>query len=423
MLKALDRLNTALNRNIFYNSAGMFTYCFFQYALTIVILRMKGAEDAGIYSLVYTFTNIFSNISAFGMGNYQLSDVTGRHTDGTYIAARGCTSVLAVVCFVAALFFTGFSGRTALSCIFLMLYRILEGIGGVCLCTLPKFGDYKIIGISNCVKGIFPFFAFCAALYFFELPQAIAAMSAAYLLVFALLDFPYVTRRAARFTGQVVKGDIINVLAPSSLLVLQGIAYFGMTFFSRYVVEKVYSIEELGYFSSITLIMLVFPLLSAPVLGVFIPGLSSLYAEKKYYFIKRMMFRMGLCVMAGAVAVCLSSLIWGPFALRLVFGEGILTYSYLLPPTLLASFFLLGCGVLGSALIAAQMRVELLAASAAAALTVILVCPALVRRFYMNGSVYSLIIAFTVQGIIMLGALLRNLRNVKSVFINTDNQK
>jgi O-antigen/teichoic acid export membrane protein len=348
------------------------------------------------------------------MSGYQISDVMGRHTDGTYIAARICTSAAAVVCFAAALIFTGFSGITALCCSFLMLYRILEGIGGVYLCTLPKFGDYKIICVSNCVKGIFPFSAFCAALYFFGLPQAIAAMSAAYLLVFVLFDFPFVTRRPARFTGRVVTGDIINVLAPSFLLVLQGLTYFCMTFYSRYIVEKTYSIEELGYFSSITLIMLVFPILADPVLGVFIPGLSSLYAEKKYHTIKRMTLRMGICVIAGAVAVCLSSLIWGPFALTLVFGKEILPYSYLLLPTLLASFFLLGCGVLGSVLIAIQRRVELLAASAAAAITVILLCPALVRRFYMNGSVYSLIIAFTVQGAITLAALLHRLRQPPS---------
>jgi O-antigen/teichoic acid export membrane protein len=183
-----------------------------------------------------------------------------------------------------------------------------------------------------------------------------------------------------------------------------------MTFFSRYVVEKTYSIEELGYFSSITLIMIVFPLLSAPVLGVFLPGLSGLYARKEYYFIKRMTFRMGLCVIAGAIVVCLSSFLWGQFALTLVFGEEILRYSYLLMPTLLASFFLLGCSVLGNVLTAVQMRVELLVASLAAALTVFLVCPPLVRQFYMNGSLYSLIIAFAVQGAIMLGSLLYKLR-------------
>jgi O-antigen/teichoic acid export membrane protein len=186
-----------------------------------------------------------------------------------------------------------------------------------------------------------------------------------------------------------------------------------MTFFSRYIIEKTYSIKELGYFSSITMIMLVFPMLAGPALSVFIPGLSGLYAEKKYHIIRRMTFRMGLCVIAGAVAVCLSSFIWGRFALTLVFGKEILEYSYLLPPTLLASFFLLGCGVLGSVLIAIQRRLEFLLAGAAAALTVVALCPTLVRRFYMNGSTYSLIIAFTVQDVIMLAVLLRSLRAEK----------
>jgi O-antigen/teichoic acid export membrane protein len=383
---------------------------------------MKGAEDAGVYSLAYTFTNIFATIAGFGMGNYQISDVRGRHSDGTYIAARVCTSLAALVCFAAALFFTGFPRYTLLCCAFLMLYRILEGIAGVYLCVIQKLGDYKTIGISSCMKGVFPFLAFCVVFYFSALPQAVIAMSSAFLLVFVMFDFPRVTRRES-FTAKAVKSDIINVLLPSFTLVLQGLTYFVMTFFSRYLIEKTYSTTELGYFSSITLITIVIPILSGPVLGVFIPDLSGLYAEKKYGIIKRMTFRMGLCVIAGTVVICLSSFIWGRFLLKLVFGEEILPYSYLLLPTLLTSCLMLGCGVLGSVLIAMQKRVTLLIAGVSAALTVILTCPTLVRQFYMNGSIYSLILAFSVEGIIMLIALTRGLGDVKEVSSAADKHK
>jgi O-antigen/teichoic acid export membrane protein len=408
-LKLLHRLNTPFNRNIFYNSLGSFTYCFFQYLLTIVILRVKGAEDAGIYSLAYTFTNIFTTIASFGMSAYQISDVRGRHTDGTYIAARICTSAAALLCFTVALFFTDFSRVTLLCCFVLMLYRLLEGLAGVYLCVLQKFDDYKTIGLSHCAKGIFPFLIFCAVLYFFELPQAVLAMSLSFLAVFVFFDFKRVTRREG-FTSKAVMHDIIRVLVPSFVLVLQSLTYFAMTFYTRYTIEKIYSIEELGYFSSITLIMFILPFLTGPTMNVFIPGLSGLYADKRYYEIKRMTFRMGLCVIGVTAAMCASSLVWGRFALRLVFGEKILTYSYLLIPTLLSSGFLLGCGVLGSILTAMQKRIEVLIAGVAAMLTAILTCPAFVRDFYMGGSIYSLIAAFTVQGIFMLGVLLYHLK-------------
>ncbi|MDR2795854.1 MAG: lipopolysaccharide biosynthesis protein [Spirochaetaceae bacterium] len=421
-MKLLNNLNTAFNRNIFYNSVGSFTYCFFQYLLTIMILRMKGAEDAGVYSLSYTFTNIFATVAAFGMGNYQISDVTGRHTDGTYIAARICTSAAALVCFAAALFFADFSRSALLCCSALLLYRLLEGLAGVYLCVLQKFEDYKSIGISNCIKGGITFLAFCTALYFWELPQAVLAMSAAFLPVFVLFDIPRATRRAG-FTAKAVKRDIINVLLPSFVLVLQSLTYFCMTFFTRYVIEKTYSMEELGYFSSITLIMFVLPFLTGPTLNVFIPGLSGLYAEKKYYIIRRMTFRMGICVIAATVLMSVSSLVWGRFALKLVFGEKILSYSFILMPTLIASGFLLGCGVLGSILIAMRKRVESLIAGAAGAGMAILSCPALVRHFYMNGAIYSLILAFTVQGLIMLVVILRDIRDIKDVSAFTDNKK
>jgi O-antigen/teichoic acid export membrane protein len=376
---------------------------------------MKGAEDAGIYGLSYSYINIFVMISTFGMDNYQLSDVRGRHNDGTYIAARFCTSLAAVLClFVTLCFFTNFPLPVRLCCAMLMIYRILEGISGVYICILQKADDYKTIGISRCIKSVFTFAAFCAALYFLELNWAIAAMSAAFLLVFILFDFSRVVNRAS-FTAKVVKRDIINVLKPSFILVIQGVIGNLIIFFPRYMIEKTYSIEELGYFSSITLIMFIFPFLVGPAISVFIPGISGLYAEKQYYIIKRMTFRMGLCVIAGTILLCLSSLIWGRFALALVFGEKILPYSYLLMPTLLASGFMLGCGVLGTVLISMHKRVDCFIATAAAALTVLLSCPALVRDFYMNGSIYSLILAYTVYGIIMLGCILCRLKNKPAI--------
>jgi O-antigen/teichoic acid export membrane protein len=176
------------------------------------------------------------------------------------------------------------------------------------------------------------------------------------------------------------------------------------------VIEKIYTIEELGYFSSVTLIMFVLPFLTGPALNVFIPGLSRLYDDKEYYIIKRMTFRMGLCVIAATMAMCASSLVWGRFALRVVFGEKILSYSFVLMPTLLVSGFMLGCGVLGGILTAMQKRKEVLIAAAAAALAVILICPVFVRKFYMSGSLYCLIAAYTVNGFIQLGFLLYHLK-------------
>jgi O-antigen/teichoic acid export membrane protein len=374
-----------------------------------VILRVKGAEDAGVYSLAYTFTNIFTTIAGFGMGAYQISDVRGRHTDGTYIAARICTSIAALFCFAVALYFADFSRSTLLCCFALMLYRLLEGFAGVYLCVLQKFDDYKTIGISYFAKGVFPFLIFCIALYFFELPQAVFAMSFSFLAVFVFFDFKRVTSRPD-FTSKPVMRDIIRVILPSFVLVLNSLTYFGMTFYTRYVIEKIYSIEELGYFSSVTLIMFVLPFLTGPALNVFIPGLSGLYADKRYYEIKRMTFRMGLCVIGVTAVLCASSLVWGRFALSLVFGEKILRYSYLLIPTLLASGFLLGVGVLGAILTAMQKRVESLIAGVAATLTAILTCPVLVSGFYMGGSIYSLVAAFTVQGFVLLGFLLHYLK-------------
>lgn len=129
---------------------------------------------------------------------------------------------------------------------------------------------------------------------------------------------------------------------------------------------------------------------------------------------------MGLCVILGTILLCLSSLVWGPFVLSLVFGEKMLAYSYLLIPTLLASGFMLGCGVLGSVLISMQKRTECFISTIVAVLTILLSCQTMVRMFYMNGAIYSLILAHAANGIVTLGFILYHLRNNVNI---TDNVK
>jgi O-antigen/teichoic acid export membrane protein len=382
-------------------------------------MRIKGAEYTGIYTLSFSFTNIFAMIASFGMGHYQLSDVEKKHSDGTFIAARFCTSIAAFLIFLITLPFTSFSRDIMVCSAILMLYRILESISSVYTCVLQKSYYYKTICLSNTLKGILPFLLLCAALYFFNLYAAVLAMCAAYMLVFIFIDF----NRAVNLEGfnpKVIKHDIPKLFPPSFMLVAGGLVTSLMLFFPRYIIEKIYTIEELGYFSSITLVMYIFNFLAGPALSVFLPEISIFCAEKKYAVIKRMAFRMTFLAIFITILITLSSFIWGDFALRLVFGEKILSYNYLLPPTLLTSGFSFICNILAIMLVAMQNRIQYLISLIISTLTIILICPVLVRHFYMNGAIYSFTIAYFECGLILLGMLLYDLK-IKSA--STDNKK
>lgn len=74
--------------NIFYNSFGMIFYYGCQWLTTLLVVRLSGYSDSGVYGLAMTFTAAFAILALFNTRQYQVSDVAGEYSDRTYIRSR-----------------------------------------------------------------------------------------------------------------------------------------------------------------------------------------------------------------------------------------------------------------------------------------------------------------------------------------------
>ena len=74
--------------NIFYNSFGMMFYYGCQWLTTILVVRLSGFSDGGVYGLAMTFTAAFGILALFNTRQYQVSDVIMEYSDRTYIKSR-----------------------------------------------------------------------------------------------------------------------------------------------------------------------------------------------------------------------------------------------------------------------------------------------------------------------------------------------
>ena len=73
-----DRQNNAGASDYFWNTFGTFFYFLCQYLLTILVVRLGSFNDAGIFSIVLSITNVFYCISIYGVRNYQVADIENR---------------------------------------------------------------------------------------------------------------------------------------------------------------------------------------------------------------------------------------------------------------------------------------------------------------------------------------------------------
>ena len=172
------------SKNVIYNTIGTFFYFFCQWLTTILVVRISGYEDAGILSIVISFTNIFYFIALFGVRNFQVTDINHEFTDRDYLNSRHITSGIALILFVISLFCMRFSQVTVICCILYMIFKVFEGYTDVIFGIWQNHDGYFEILVSYIGKGILTIAGFCIGLYLFNLPIAIAIQA---LLYFCLL--------------------------------------------------------------------------------------------------------------------------------------------------------------------------------------------------------------------------------------------
>jgi O-antigen/teichoic acid export membrane protein len=390
-----------LKKNIFLNISGVFCYFFFQWLISVLVVRIAGFREAGVYSLSFSFANIFLIIANFGVIRYQLSDIQRKYTDGVYFATRAVTCLAALLLGVLTLFFTGFTPYTVMCCAAMLCFKLLESITDVFFGALQRFDRFGAINLSYILKGVFPVAAFCVALYYKNLFFATVALSVVYALVVALFDIPAVIRDK-NLASAVAFKDIPRVLFACFPLALVTVVYPYMAFITRYTVNQLYSAEELGYYSSVTLLIAVMITLGNSVWNALIPHMAERYHGKEYGLLKKTIAKIiGIVMLAGAFLV-LAGLVFGEWVLALVFGEKIRPYCYLLTPTFIVSTIWTLVSFFNASLTAFEKRTPPLVCNMAG----VVVCTALIRPFVqaygMIGSCYCLIVSMGLQAVLSL---------------------
>ena len=71
-----------LKCNVLWNTIGTLYYLGMQWLTTVLVVRISGSyEDAGIYSLAVSITNIFYIIAMYNVRNFQVSDYKNEFID------------------------------------------------------------------------------------------------------------------------------------------------------------------------------------------------------------------------------------------------------------------------------------------------------------------------------------------------------
>lgn len=328
----------SVKANMIYNTVGTTIYNFCIWLASVLIVKLSGFADAGLFSLAITVTNAPAVIALFNMRNFQASDLNGEYTDRTYITSRAISNLIAFVICTGMIFFYRYDLMKSMTILAYMMFKIVEGVVDVYHGIDQRKGRMDYVGISLSIRGIGSLVAF---LLVFHFTSSLLICFLAMTLVSIAVVFFYDRRMVkplldGRVTEHLSKQVFALLLTCLPLAVVYFLNSLSMMI-PRLTLEKYFGQEVMGYYSSVSTPTIVVQVAAGSLIAPLIPVLTRCFrSREKRGFLKTICGFYLVAAVLTLLAVVLAYF-FGDWLLTAFFGEGILPYVYLFIPILLMS--------------------------------------------------------------------------------------
>ena len=386
-----------------WNLIGAFAFALSAWLTTFIIAKQSGAghyQDAGIFAIAASFGNIFRIVSAYGLRQYQVSEIGDASVDQPYIVSRFITVLFgSLLCLVASLSF-GYSAKQILAINIYMLFNSVCAFADVLFGVMQRHGRIDLAGISLTLRGVVSTVVFAACLFLTgDLLLSLGALALATALVMLLFDFPVANRY---YPIRVSLADFQNA-APYRLLkrgfpmLLYTVFITLITFAPRIVLEKMAGPAEVGVFAYVFTPTVVITTFASGVLLPYITKMTEYWSTNNLKKLRQSFFApFGLIVLVGVVGVGFSLLL-GRWMLTLLYDAMVGEHVPLLVIAVAASTLLSLVACCNNILIVVRRRKALTLLNAAGFLLTMLACYWLIPRYGMYGAGYAMVLGVAVE--------------------------
>lgn len=332
-----------LKRNLFFNTAGNLLYFFCQWIITgLLVKSLAVTEDAGIINAgmlatASSVTNMFMVLGGYGMRNFQVSDINGKYSNGTYIRSRIITVTASFVLVAGYTLILGYSPEQTVCIFFFYIWKIVETITDVFHGFAQRADRMDVIGISSAVRGIISVVVF-AALYSLTHSLNIALGTYALLCVaFSAWYDIYRNRGMYVPLGSADKESVRALLIECLPLALYAFCTTTTGTIPKLFLGRIWGDSVMGVYGLVNSPVLILQVGVALLFGPFVVRFARMYSEGNRSGFLKLTGIISLGV-AGLTGICIIGvLLLGRFGLNLLYGPTVAEYDYLLPPMVICA--------------------------------------------------------------------------------------
>lgn len=402
----------AQKKDYIWNSIGSFLQSAISPILLIVITRLNGVGDSGLFSFAMSLSVVFWAISLWGGRTYQVSDVKKEFSSGDYIVVRFISSLIVAVFSISFCILSGYDLIKTELIMVLVSFKILESIADSMYGVLQIHNRLYIVGISLTMKSVFGFMLFTLVdILTKNIVYGALSIFIVNIAVVIFYDIPWMKRvESVGLTKKNIMqaGKIMKKTAEVFVVVF-------LTMFSlnipRYFLDK-YHYDQIGYFGIMAMPITLLTLFISFVLQPNVVNLSELLKKKKIKEFTKIVSKIDFITFTLGILFVVSSYLIGVWALNTVFGIDINNFRI--------DLTIMVIGAVANAFVSIYVNLLIILRRFKGQFYTLLVTNILavvlsiylIDRLAMLGSVLVFMIISFLQAIILLFIYKRSLKNV-----------
>lgn len=314
-------------KNFIWNTIGTGFNSFNSLFFLIIVTRINGIENAGIFSIAYATATILYTLALYSGRLCQVTDIENKIKDKDYIANRAFTCFIMLIC--ASIYLISKQYKIFKTGVFitLILFRGIEAFADILYGVMQKNGVLYKAGISLTLKGVIGLILF-GIIDFFTKNLIYAGISLIVINFTFLIvwDYLVVTKKLIDKESKVSKNNILSILKSEFFVFVNSFAGIYILNAPKYAIDR-FLTEDLqaiyGYIMMPATVMTLFTqFIVMPVLG----KLKELYEKKDFKSFRSLIFKIKLIVLAFGAFAVLAAFLVGPEFLGLIYGVKLTDY-------------------------------------------------------------------------------------------------
>ena len=388
----MEKENVQFRKNFIWNIIGTGFSAFNSLFFMIVVTRINGVDEAGIFTLAFSTACILYMIGIYAGRVYQVTENDSEISNKDYIINRFITCGLTLILVIAFTLIRQYDIYKSSIFIILAIYKSLEAFSEVLYGILQKNNMLEKVGKSAFFKAIIGIIIF-VVIDIITKKMLISCISL--VVVNLIIILFYDTFNIKQFISKdetINKKSILKIFRNGFFTF--AIAFLGvyLTNAQKYAIDNFLTENIQAIFGIIIMPATVMGLLAQFIIHPFLNQLFNNYNNKEYEEIKKMIFKIMIFVLGVGGICCILGYLLGTPVLGLLYNIDLHEYKLALLIILMGATLYTIANIISSILVTMRYTFIQFILSLIVVLIEYIISSLLVQKFEIMGATYAYLI-------------------------------